>query len=176
MERLQKNIEFLIYAAFFEDKSGLSIIIGDNPSAIEISLIAQTLIQVPLQEINEILKKSGGTAYNLKDINDMYKISLQRLNLYVQANFFSDSSQLLDFSAMKSRFYSLFAKVKRDKGFLGISFFYPQGFPWGNDIIWRDDFFYLAQKINEDRILTQENEQIWIDNSPQILDIESASS
>ncbi len=167
---LQKRLEFLIYEASFEDKSGLSVVIGGNFSSAELIQSSQVLAQIPLQEINE----AEGFDYKSKDSNDIYKRILQRLNLYVQANFFPSSIQLLDFLAMKARFYSLFAKAKKNAGKLEIYFFYLRGFSWGNDIIWRDDFFHLAQKINEDRIFTQENEQIWIHNSPQILEIESA--
>jgi len=172
--KLQKYIEFFIYGAFFEDKSGLSIIIGENLTLIELSQVAQVLIQAPIQEINEVLNKSGVIDYNFKDVNDLYKRSLQRLNLYAQANFFPFSTQLLDFSAMQARFYSLFAKVKKNNDILEIFFFYPQGFSWGNDIIWRDDFLYVANKINEDKIFTSKNEQIWVHNSPQNLEVESA--
>lgn len=173
---LQKHLEFLIYEAFFEDKSGLGLVIGGSFSAEELSQTFQGLTRIPLQEINEILNKSGAIDYKINHINDLYEKILLRLNLYVQTNFFTSSSQLLDFSAMRARFYSLFAKLKRDKGVLEIHFFYRRGFPWGNDIIWRDDFLYAANKVNESRIFTPENEQIWINHSPQILDIENAYS
>lgn len=163
LPELQSRVEFLIYSPLFEDKTPLWQIIGSEISSDELSKFSQALSKIPIAELNNILINSGFTNYNFNEINELCKRCLLRLNSYLQANFFLSSYQLLDFSAMKERFYYLYARVNKNKAILELKFFYPQGFPWANDLIWKEDFSSAVNKINQEKILNRQNEQLWID-------------
>ena len=116
-----------------------------------------------------------GFDHNINEINELYQLILLRLNDYVQINFFPDIYQTLDFIAMQERFYSLLAKVENRPKLFKIQLFFPKNFAWEYDLVWQEDFFYAANKLNKSEIFTPQNEQFWISPRPQPIDEKAVS-
>ncbi len=167
-QSLQRMIEALAFMPLFKNRSSLWLFIGKEISLDGIYQYSKQLVQISLAELNNALMKSGFN-YKLNEINELHKRYLQGLSSYVQVNFFPSAYQFLEFPTMQERFYSLWANIKRTDKFLDIQFFYPDGFRWRNDIVWREDLSYAVNKVNESRIFTQEEEQIRVSSQVEIL-------
>ena len=154
-------IEALIYLPVFKDKNSLWQFLGKEISEKSLSQYSQKLAQIPVSDLNGILMRLG-LGSNINEINGLYKNCLLQLNSTVQGQFFPAGYKFLDFSTMYSRFYSLFARVEKRAGLCAIQLFYPEDFPWLQDIVWQEDFSYVAQKINEDNISTISGEKVWV--------------
>ena len=157
-------IEALIYSPFFKDKKSLWLLIGGGVSAESLTQYTQQFTQLPFAQLKESVE-SLGINHKFNEINKLWQMSLLRLSSYI-VHFFPSEYQFLDFLAMQERFYSLPARLERKGNLLIIQLFYPSSFFWVNDIIWQEGFSYAANKVNDAKILTQENEQIWI--TPQV--------
>lgn len=165
--QLQEMIEVLIYKPIFKDTQSLSVLLGREVLPENLMQYAQQLVSIPLSQLKEPLAKLG-IKYNINEINELCKQCLLRLNSYV-VTLFPPEYQFLDFEAMQKRFYSLPAKVEREKGLLNIQLFYPKQFFWLNDIVWQEGFSYAANKVNENRIFARDSQQIWINPQPNFL-------
>jgi len=157
-------IEALIYTPFFREKKSLWLLINREVLEGSIAEYTQQLNQVPFIELKELAAKAGINV-NINNINELWQESLLRLNSYI-VHFFTPEYQFLDYSAMQERFYCLPGRLERKGGLLIIQLIYPSSFFWLNDIIWQEGFSCAANKINDAKILTLENEQIWI--NPQV--------
>jgi len=175
----QAIIEALIYSPFFEDKKSLRLLIGREVPEESLSQYSQQMLNIPFLQLKELAEKLG-VNHNLNEINELWQKSLLRLNSYI-VHFFPPEYQFLDFLSLLERFYCLPAKLERKSGLLLIQLFYPTGFYWVNDVIWQEGFAYAANRLNEAKILTPGNEQIWINpkvnfpegnafSTPQIFD------
>ena len=163
-ESHQAITETLIYSPLFKNKESLWLLIGKEVPPENLTQYSQQLIQVPLPQLKEPVARLG-INHKLNEINELWGECLLRLNLYI-VHFFPPEYQFLDFLAMQERFYSLPARLERKGSLLIIQLFYPSGFFWLNDVIWQEGFSFAANRVNEARILTPYNEQIWI--SPQV--------
>ncbi len=163
-ESNQGIIEALIYSPFFKDKKSLWLLTGSEVPEESLIQYPQQLILISFPQIKEGVAKLG-INHNISEINDLWRQSLLRLNSCI-VHFFPPEYQFLDFEAMQERFYCLPAKLERKGGLLIVQFFYPNGFFWTNDIVWQEGFSSAANKVNEVKIVTPDNEQIWI--SPQV--------
>lgn len=157
-------IETLIYTPHFKDKRSLSIFTGAEVPEETLTQYSRQALLIPFPQLRESVKKLGIDC-NSNEINKLWKESLLRLNSYI-VHFFPPEYQFFDFSALKERFYCLPGKLERKEGLLVIQLFYPISFQWLNDVIWQEGFSSAANKVNDAKIITPENEQIWI--SPQV--------
>ncbi len=164
----QGIIEALIYTPFFKNKKSLWLLVGKEVPEESLTQYSQKLIQVPFPQIKESVARLG-INHNFNEINELYQKCLLRLNAYI-VHFFPPEYQFLDFLAMRERFYCLPASLERKGGLLIIQLFYPTGFFWLNDIIWQEGFSYATNRVNEAKILTPYNEQIWINPQVQFLE------
>lgn len=165
--QLQEMIEALIYGSIFSDAESLGMLLDREVLPEDLIQYAQQLSLIPFSQLRESLSKLG-LNHNIDDVNELCNQSLLRLNSYV-VTFFPPEYQFLDFEAMQKRFYALAAKIDKKEGYLKVQLFYPEGFPWLNDIIWQEGFSYAANKVNESKILTRTGEQIWLNPSPKFL-------
>lgn len=160
----QGIIEALIYGPYFKDKKNLSIFIGAEVPDETLAQYAEQVLLIPFPQLKESVNNLGIDC-KANEINSLWKESLLRLNSYI-VHFFPPEYQFLGFTEMKDRFYCLPGKLERKEGLLIIQLFYPIGFYWVNDIIWQEGFPSAVNKVNDAKIITPENEQIWI--SPQV--------
>lgn len=163
-ESHQAITEALIYSPLFKNKKSLWLLIGREVPEESLTQYSQHLIQVPFLQLKESVAKLG-INHNFNEIKELYQKCLLRLNSYI-VHFFPPEYQFLDFVAMQERFYGLPARLERKGSLLIIQLFYPAGFFWLNDIIWQEGFSYAANRVNEAKIITPDNEQVWI--SPQV--------
>jgi len=167
-EALQGMIEATIYLPFFKDKNSLWLLLDKKISNSALEEYMKKLSVIPLTEVNNKVLMKSGFDCNINEINELNKEILERLNSYVQAIFFPEVYQTLDFAAMQERFYSLPAKIEKRPKLLKIQLFYPESFAWLNDLVWQEDFFYAASKLNKTEIFTPQNEQVWISPRPKL--------
>lgn len=164
-ESHQAITEGLIYSPLFKDKKSLWLLTGREVPEESLTQYSQYLIQVPFLQLKESVAKLG-INHNFNEINELYQKCLLRLNAYI-VHFFPPEYHFLDFLAMRERFYCLPARLERKGNLLIIQLFYPTGFFWRNDIIWQEGLSSTANRINEAKILTPYNEQIWINPQAQ---------
>jgi hypothetical protein len=160
-------IEALVYLPLFKDKKNLWQFLGKEMSEENLSQYSRKLAQIPLAELGPVFTRLDLSS-NINDINELYKKCLFWLSSSVQEQFFPTVYQFLDFSTMYSRFYSLFARVQKRADLYAIQLFYPEGFAWVQDIVWQEDFVYVAKRINDEKILTASGEKIWLENSVKL--------
>jgi len=163
-ENHQAITEALIYSPLFKNKKSLWLLTGREVLEESLTQYLQHLIPVPFLQLKESVARLG-INHNISEINGLWRGCLLRLNAYI-VHFFPPEYQFLDFLAMQERFYCLPARLERKGGLLIIQLFYPKGFFGINDIIWQEGFSYATNRVNEAKILTPHNEQIWI--SPQV--------
>lgn len=163
-ESHQAIIETLIYTPYFRERRGLWLLVGREVIEKSITQYAEQLNRVPFLELKELVNKVD-MRYKSNDINELWSESLLQLNAYT-VNFFPPEYQSLDFSAMQERFYCLPGRIEKKGTLLIIRLIYPKDFFWLNDIIWLEGFSCAAKRVNDARILTSKNEQIWI--NPQV--------
>jgi len=163
-ESHQAITEALIYSSLFKNKKSLWLLTGREVPEESLTQYSQHLIQVPFLQLKESVAKLG-INHKFNEINGLWRGCLLRLNAYI-VHFFPPEYQFLDFLAMQERFYCLPARLERKGGLLIIQLFYPNGFFWLNDIIWQEGFCFAANRVNEAKIITPDNEQIWL--SPQV--------
>ena len=163
-ESHQAITEALIYSPLFKNKKSLWLLIGREVPEESLTQYSQHLIQVPFLQLKESVVRLG-INHKLNEINELYQKCLLRLNAYI-VHFFPPEYQFLDFLAMQERFYCLPARLERKGGLLIIQLFYPNDFFWLNDIIWQEGFSFAANRVNEAKIITPDNAQIWL--SPQV--------
>jgi len=163
-ESHQAITEALIYFPLFKNKKSLWLLVGKEIPEESLTQYSQKLIQVPFLQLKESVVRLG-INHKFNEINELYQKCLLRLNAYI-VHFFPPEYQFLDFLAMQERFYCLPAKLERKGGLLIIQLFYPNGFFWLNDIIWQEGFSFAANRVNEAKIITPDNAQIWL--SPQV--------
>jgi len=163
----QASIEALIYNPFFKDKKSLWLLIGKEVAQVSLTQYSQHLNNIPLLGLKESMAKLG-IEHNSSEVNELWSKCLLRLNSYI-VHSFPPEYQFLDFPDMRERFYCLPGKVERKPGLLIIQLFYPTRFYWLNDIIWQEGFSYAANKVNEAKFFTPDNEQIWISPQAQFL-------
>lgn len=156
----QRIIQTLMYSPFFKNKMSLWLFIGSEVPDESMARYSQQFIKAPFDSLKGSLESLGIT-HNISDINNLCKEALFRLNSYI-LHFFPPEYQFLDFLSMQKRFYSLPARLEKKGNLLVIQLFYPPDFLWMNDIIWQEGFLAAANKLNEAKIITPENEQIWI--------------
>jgi hypothetical protein len=173
-ENLQGIIEACIYLPYFKDKNSLCLFIGRKISKSAMAQYSKKLAEIPIGEINKLLMRLG-FLYNINEINELHKECLIKINNYAQADFFPAVYQTLDFAAMQERFYSLLAKVEKRPKLLKIQLFYPTHFTWLNDLVWQEDIFYAANKLNKSEIFSQDNEQFWMSPRLKIKDEKAVS-
>ncbi len=163
-ESHQAITEALIYYPLFKNKKSLWLLTGREVPEESLTQYSQHLIQVPFLQLKESVTKFG-INHNFNEINEVYQKFLLRLNAYIM-HFFPPEYQFLDLLAMQERFYCLPARLERKGDLLIIQLFCPNGFFWLKDIIWQEGFCFAANRVNEAKIITPDNEQIWI--SPQV--------
>ena len=160
----QAILETFIFAPFFKDKRNLGLLLGKEVTQDNLMQYEQQLIQVPLPQIKELMAKVG-IDYNSNDINELQRKCISRLNSFI-VHYFPPEYQSLDFPAMKERFYFLPGSLQKKDSLISIQLFYPKNFFGVNDMIWQEGFSFAANTVNKAKILTPQNEQIWI--SPQV--------
>ena len=166
-ESHQAITEALIYSPLFKNKKSLWLLTGREVPEESLTQYSQYLIQVPFLQLKESVAKLG-INHKFNEINELYQKCLLRLNAYI-VHFFPPEYQFLDFLAMQERFYCLPARLERKGNLLIIQLFYPKGFFGINDIIWQEGLSSAANRVNEAKILTPYNEQIWINPQVQFL-------
>jgi hypothetical protein len=165
VESLQEIIEASMYLPFFKSKTSLWFLIGKELCLENLTRYSQVLAEIPVSPIKESLLKAGFNL-NLNSINELHNQCLISLNSYVQANFFPDVYQILGFTAMQERFYSLSAKVENKPGLCKIELFCNPEFQFKNDIIWQEDFSYAVNKVNAVQVFTYGKVQLLINVLP----------
>jgi hypothetical protein len=171
---LQTLIESQIYRLIFKDINSLWQFLGQEIPEKSLIYYLQALSQTPLVELNKELVRLG-LRHNINEINELFKECLFWLNSYVQEQFFPSVYQFLDFSTMYSRFYRLPAKIEKRQGLFNIRFFYFEDSIWVQDIVLQEDFSFVANKINENKIYNRERERVWIDSSINLFDRKTVS-
>ena len=157
--------EEMIYYPLFKNKKSLWTLTGKEITFDNLERYWQQLSQLPLSELNDrFLNKIFN--HNINKVNELYRDCLQKLNAYVQLNFFPPIYKIMDFSAMQEQFYGLPAKIEKKPSLLRVQLLYPENFIWAKDLVWEDDFSYAAQKVNKAGIFTAEGEQIWFNSTP----------
>jgi hypothetical protein len=167
-EDLQNLLLTLVFSPFFKDKDCLWEIIRSQPSPKLLEKLSNQLAASQFSQLKEAIMNSGIKS-NPLDCKELYHKFIFRLNAHVQSNFFPSIYQSLDFSDMQERFYSLLAKTQEGTGILKVSLFYPQEFPWRDDLVWQEDFAFAAHKLNEFRVTTQRKEVLWINPRLEVL-------
>ena len=104
----------------------------------------------------------------------LYKQCLLRLNSLVESLFFPPVYQLLDFTTMYNRFYSLAARIDVKNGLVDTQFFYQDNFSLVYDIVWQEDFKFVINKINSEKIFA-EGEQFRFGEDITFLDMKTVS-
>ena len=168
-EILQEMIEASMYLPFFKNKKSLWFLIGKELALESLTQYSQALAQISDEQAKEVLLEANFNL-NLNKINELHNQCLVKLNAYVQANFFPSVYQILDFSAMQERFYSLSGKIENKPDLCKIQLFSTPAFQWRNDIIWYEDFSYAVNKVNSAKIFTPEKAQLWINTLPLFQD------
>lgn len=170
LEKIVKMNEILIYMKLFkpaaEDawnygRMGIWWLKDAGISEDELKQYYKQLNQLSLLELSKIVCGLD-LNHNTSKINELYKQCILKLSHYSQVTFFPLEYQFLDLFAMKERFYCLPADVEKTPFLLKIGFYYPEGFFWLNDSIWKDGFIAAVHKVNEAKIFTNNGEQIWI--------------
>ena len=117
---------------------------------------------------------SLGLEHNINEANRLYQQCLSRLNSLVQTFFFPSVYQFLDLKTMHYRFYSLIAQIEVKGGLIDTQFFYQENFQLVHDIVWQEDFKFVIDKINSEKIFA-EGEQFRFDENIGLLNVKTVS-
>jgi hypothetical protein len=152
-----------IYDQIFQGKSAPWRLLGRELVCVEPGVYYEQLSKVPFSQLDMDFFRLG-LEHNISDSNTLYKQCLFRLNSLVQAFFFPSVYQFLDFNTMYNRFYSLIAKIEVKGGLIDTQLFYKENFQLVHDIVWQEDFKFVVNKINSEKIFA-EGEQFRFDEN-----------
>ncbi len=90
-----------------------------------------------------------------QDIKSLFNAYLNTLDLYVKWRFLPGGYANEDFSTINERFYSLKARLKKQKNYTQAVFTLPAGYQYAQDLE------YACKRINERRIILPHNKRLW---------------
>jgi hypothetical protein len=162
-----------IYSQIFQDKLEPWGFLGKELICQDRGFYYEQLSKIPLKQLDMDFFRLG-LEQNINDINNLYKQCLFRLNSLVQAFFFPSVYQFLDFTTMHNRFYALIAKIEVKGGLVDTQLFYRDNFRLVNDIVWQEDFKFVVNKINAEKIFA-EGEQFRFAENISLLNMKTVS-
>jgi len=162
-----------IYDQIFQGKSVPWRLLGKELVCAEPEFYYEKLGKIPFGQLDMDFFRLG-LEHNISDSNTLYKQCLSRLNSLVQAFFFPSAYQFLDFNTMYARFYSLIAKIEVKGGLIDTQLFYRENFQLVHDIVWQEDFKFVVNKINSEKIFA-EGEQFRFDENISLLNMKTVS-
>jgi len=101
------------------------------------------------------IESSHNLETNSVDIKEDFNYLLDHLNKYVQRHFFPSIYKDVDFPVMRQRFYSLPARLKREKDRFLITLLIPDGYEFYKDLI------YAIKRLNESDIRDNSQAKIY---------------
>ena len=103
----------------------------------------------------DIKLESVGLNQDSADIKQVLSAYLQILDIYVKRNFLPVNYDSMDFSQIKERFYHLKAVLKKETGFISITFQAPSDYPYLHDLE------YACCRLNEREIKFSGDTPVW---------------
>ena len=103
----------------------------------------------------DIKLESLGLNQDSVDIKQVLSVYLQILDIYLKRNFLPGNYDNIDFAEIKERFYHLKAILKRETGFISITFQPPSDYPY------RQDLEYTCCRLNEREIKFSADTPAW---------------
>ncbi|MDP2905740.1 MAG: hypothetical protein Q8O22_05505 [Candidatus Omnitrophota bacterium] len=104
---------------------------------------------------SDIQLESAGLDQDSADIKQVLNAYLQILDIYLKRNFLPVNYENIDFSQIKERFYHLKAVLKKETGFISITFQLP------SDYLYRNDLEYTCCRLNEREIKFSADTPVW---------------
>lgn len=98
------------------------------------------------------------------DLSWLYSISLEMLNQYAKALFFTQGYAGFDFHSMRERFYQIPGKISQKSGYLTVELAPKPDFIWQRDFIWKEDFKLACKRLNQANVFTPKKERIRLQN------------
>jgi len=162
-----------IYGQIFPDKGSPWSLLGKELVCADPGVYYEQINNIPLNQLDMDFF-SLGLEHNINEANRLYQQCLSRLNSLVQTFFFPSVYQFLDLKTMNYRFYSLIAKIEVKGGLIDTQFFYRENFQLVHDIVWQEDFKFVIDKINSEKIFA-EGEQFRFDENIGLLSMKTVS-
>lgn len=162
-----------IYSQIFKDKGSPWGLLGKELICADPGVYYEQINNIPLNQLDMDFF-SLGLEHNINEANRLYQQCLSRLNSLVQTFFFPSVYQFLDLKTMHYRFYSLIAQIEVKGGLIDTQFFYQENFQLVHDIVWQEDFKFVIDKINSEKIFA-EGEQFRFDENIGLLNVKTVS-
>lgn len=91
-----------------------------------------------------------------QDIKSLFSGYLNILDLYVKRRFLPAEYENRDFSTINERFYTLKARLKREKDYTQAAFILPPDYQYAKDL------GYAIKRINEKGIIFPDSQRVWL--------------